>query len=66
MEPGEMFFENLKTCGFGVADYGKPECESECGDPSSCRFTWDGGKTWLYLCPKHARAVEAADLPDDY
>ncbi len=61
MTPGELHFETLKTCQYSVADYGKPECESDCAEPASHRCTWDGGLTWLYLCPEHARKVEAAE-----
>lgn len=61
MIAGELYFETLQTCQYGVANYGHPSCESDCGEPAAHRVTWDGGKTWLYLCPAHARRVEEAE-----
>ena len=61
MKEGELYFERLPTCQYGVPDYSRPSYESDCREPATYRVTWDGGKTWLYLCPDHAAKVEIAD-----
>ncbi len=62
--PTLCYFETLKPCQYGVADYGRPSLESDCGAAATVRWTWDGGKSWLYLCPEHARKVEEAEDAD--
>ncbi len=61
----ESRFETLPSCQYGITDTSRPDGVSACGEPAAHRCTWDGGKTWLYLCPEHARRVEEADAGDE-
>lgn len=54
----ELVMESLTACQHGVFDGGRESGCSPCGDSAAVRATWDAGKTWLYLCDKHAREVE--------
>ncbi len=61
MTAGELHFEALQACQCDVTDTTRLSGVSDCGEPASHRASWDGGKTWLYLCPEHARRVEEAE-----
>jgi hypothetical protein len=52
----EMYEETLKGCEFGEGS-NCPKGYETCGEPASVRVSWDGQKTWLYLCPEHCRKV---------
>jgi hypothetical protein len=51
----EMRVEHLQRCGHW-ADGDTPE-GGPCGDGAACRVSWDEGRTWLYLCDRHAERV---------
>lgn len=53
----EPLWESLKGCEHGEGANNERGYET-CGEPASARVSWDAGKTWFYLCPKHAAKVE--------
>ncbi len=60
MEPANdpaTLWERLPCCQYAVV---RPHsrCASDCGFPAMHRLSYDGGKTWLYLCDKHAAEID--------
>ncbi len=46
----DLFEECLQHCQRGKGANNAQGFE-ECGEPAAYRVSWDGQKTWLYLCP---------------
>ncbi len=65
MTPGELHFETLKARQYGTEEEPTLCKEDWCHQPASHRCTWDGGVSWLYLCPIHAKKVEEAEETAD-
>ena len=58
-------WEDLPGCQYAVC-VSSASGAAECGEPASRRKTWDGGRTWLYLCVEHGIKLEKIeDLAHD-
>jgi len=56
--------ETLLVCDYGVFAENEEGVEN-CGEPAIARWTWDGGKTWLYVCPDHDDVVDKGEEEPD-
>jgi len=52
--------ESLPTCEYGVPVANENQVES-CQQPAVARWSWDHGRTWLYVCEEHDAVVEAGE-----
>lgn len=61
----DYLIEKLHECEYGVFSASRADGADRCGEPATHRFSWDGGKTWLYVCGEHAAEIEKAELLED-
>ncbi len=55
-KPQAPLWEKLTRCQYGVPH--PTRGSQDCGDPALHRLSYDGGKTWLYLCDEHAAEID--------